>query len=154
MSTRKPFAVGDRIRVYFYTSYPNYPTGKIVNILPDGLIRYKQDNLGNGEFIVHSKQCRRIIPKAKAPKQEERIRAWANVYPDGPIFHFSKKLAAINKCPSTARTAELVELREGEFICTKEMFISLFTKTFPPINPDTIYGLSDQLLKAIGLNEK
>lgn len=54
---------------------------------------------------------------------EERARAWTNVYPGGSVLSIYKKLdtATLCRAEDAIRTAELVELRPGETIVTREM---------------------------------
>lgn len=59
---KRPFQVGERIRIYY--DYSKQCTGEILNIWADGCLCIR-DDIGHVERMAHPKQCRRLVKKKR-----------------------------------------------------------------------------------------
>lgn len=93
---KKPFQVGDRVRVY-REGGPHI--GTIQKIYPDGLLRIKADidPVYCAGLKFHPNQCRRLRPK-------KRREFWINLYPHGEIGSAYATKDAANNGSSADRT--------------------------------------------------
>jgi hypothetical protein len=97
---KKPFKVGDRIRVY---NGLNKYEGVIADIESSGLIFVCRDLLCSFAGPFQPKQCRRLKPK---PVKREPREIWMNEYPvggsvdTGPHVHPTKEAADALAAPS------------------------------------------------------
>jgi len=81
---KKPFAVGDRVRIYETFSRGGNAEnpiscngrGKIIFILKNGVLQITTD-FGSNTY-AHPKQCRRLKPKASQPYELDILIATAN----------------------------------------------------------------------------
>lgn len=115
---KKPFKVGDRVRIYCAIE----PfTGAIDSVFPSECLLIHVDDIFTGglninkQRIAHPKQCRRLKPK----KKKEKMRVWLNEY-SGEINYWaltSKEKEMADAIPRKDRTAciEFVEVKREEF---------------------------------------
>lgn len=104
MSEKRAFQVGDRVRVYGPYGQGSVDTGRVQELIGEGLLKLKLDS--DGYPVVHPKQCRRLVKR-------ERRRVWITerkllelaIDPDGEVS------AMISKAKKVQDDVEFVEVR-------------------------------------------
>lgn len=112
---KKPFEVGERVRVYGAIGVGSSFCGNIVAVGPAGSIVTVQN--GTEEFNVCRQQCRRLKPKKKKPVEARRV--WVNKIIQKYKFYEPN----VNHERGLGLQSDWVEFREvlpGETIVTRE----------------------------------
>ncbi len=113
---KRPFEVGDRVRVYGREWGPgafNGITGPVTKISNDGLLTVSTRDM---IYVCHPKQCRRLKPKPKVQAKGAR-KVWVGYTTAIGIDEFPDEVFAINPC--NRRAYPFIEILPGQIITSE-----------------------------------